>query len=310
MVVFKELWALIKATTAEWWYDNTFRLAASLAFYTIFSLAPILLIAIYIAERIFGPGSATQQIVGEVEYLVGYHGGQAIEQIAGNVQRIEGTAWTITLGIIMLIVGATVFFAELQAALNQIWDVKSTPTRYYLLQLIRTRLVSFAMAVAVGFLLLVSLLISAALQAAKDYAGDALPEWARVWAITGGIVAFGLTMLLFALVYKVLPDAKIRWRDVWIGAMVTAALFTLGKYLIGVYLGQMAFGSTYGAAGSFVVFLIWVYYSALICFYGAEFTQVYTRRYGKRVEPVDHAERQHEKSDQSPVEEHTGEPMP
>ncbi|AUX44886.1 hypothetical protein SOCE26_063560 [Sorangium cellulosum] len=287
--MWRELWRLLKASAREWWKDDTFRLASSLAFYTIFSLAPVLLIAIYLVERVLSTWNAAAAIAGQVSALVGDDGGRVIEQIARNAQTFRGDAWTVIAGVSTLLFGSTVFFAELQAALNQIWGVKPDPRRGVVLRLVRDRVLSFAMAVSIGFLLLVSLVLSAALHALQAYMGGLLPGWGVAWQISNTILSVALSTALFALIYKILPDAKIRWSDVWIGALATAVLFAVGKYLIGAYLGRVALGSAYGAAGSFVVFLIWIYYSALICFYGAEFTQVYARRHGGRIEPKEGA---------------------
>lgn len=292
--MWRELWRLLKASARAWWKDDTFRLASSLAFYTIFSLAPVLLIAIYLVERVLSTANASAAIAGQVRGLVGDEGGRAVEQIARNVQAIKGDAWTVIAGVSTLIFGSTVFFAELQAALNQIWGVRPDPRRGFFVRLVRDRVLSFAMAVSIGFLLLVSLLLSAALHAFQGYMGGLLPDWTWAWQISNMVLSVVLSTALFALIYKVLPDAKIRWSDVWVGALATAGLFALGKYLIGAYLGRVALGSAYGAAGSFVVFLIWVYYSMLICFFGAEFTQVYAGRHGERIEPKEGAVRRDE----------------
>ncbi len=298
--MWRELWGLLKATAVEWWEDNVFRLAAALAFYTIFSIAPVLIIAIALVEYTFGSDRATQQIVNQIETLIGPEGGAAVEQVARGARQISGGPMAVAFSIVGLIVGATIVFSELQSALNHIWDVKSPPKRGFIWAIVRERMLSFATAIVVGFLLLVSLVISAVLAALQEYITEWMGGQAWIWRAANIGVSLALVAFLFALIYKFLPDARIRWRDVWIGAVVTAVLFTIGKFGIGLYLGQMAIGSTYGAAGSFVVLLVWVYYSALICFFGAEFTQVYARRYGQRIQPEAHAERRHEKSDAPP----------
>ena len=294
----RALWDLFKTTFEEWWNDNVFRLAAALAFYTIFSLAPVLLIATALSGLVFGQDAATEQIVVQIENLVGSEGGKAIRDVTQSTSLSGGGSLGLVVGIVTLAVGATVVFVELQAALNQIWDVKIDPNTPFWRELIRDRTRSLLLAVGVGFLLLVSLAISAAIAATRAYLEERVGGAGWLWRITSLTAGFIIIMLLFAMIYKLLPDVRIAWRDVWIGAMVTAVLFSLGKYAIGAYLGQVALGSTYGAAGSFAVLLIWIYYSALICFFGAEFTQVYTRRYGSHIQPQSHAMRIGDKSDE------------
>lgn len=294
---FTAFWDLLKTTAIEWWNDNTFRLAASLAFYTVFSLGPIIMIAVAVASTVFGTEAATRELVTEIERLVGQDGGRAVREVADSVQRLEGGPLAVLLGLVTLVISSTVVFAELQSALNHIWDVEADPQkRGVILGLIMDRLLSFALVLAIGFLLLVSLAISALMAGMQNYmtAWLALP-W--LWQGLNVVLSFVIVTVLFMLIYKFLPDVKITWRDVIIGAVVTALLFTLGKFLIGFYLGQMAVGTAYGAAGSFAVLLIWMYYSALVSFFGAEFTQVFARRFGSHIRPKDYALRKGNKSD-------------
>ena len=290
-----EVWQLFKTTCMEWWNDDTFRLAASLAFYTIFSLAPVLLIVVGVASLFLARETATQKIVAEVQRMIGNNGAQAIKQVLDASSGFAKSISAITTGVVTFLLGASAVFAELQAALNKIWDVQTEAKRGFLLKLIFDRLRSFALALGVGFLLLVSLVISAALTALQDYLNNWMPGVPALWQASNIVVSFLVVGFLFAMIYKYLPDAKITWKNVWIGAAVTAALFTVGKYVISLYLGQTALGSAFGAAGSFAVLLIWIYYSALICFFGAEFTQVYARRQGDRILPKGHARRAGEK---------------
>jgi membrane protein len=292
------IWELVWMACHEWWEDNTFRLAASLAFYTIFSIAPILLIAVEIASVVFSREQAQQQIVKQIEALVGVEGGRAVQEVLRGAGRIGGNPTAVALGLVAILIGSTAVFAELQAALNQVWDVRADPQRSAIKGLVRTRLRSFALVLAVGFLLLVSLVLSALLAAVQEYLADQIPGASWVWHVGNFLVSFAVVSGLFAMIYKYLPDVQITWRDVAIGSLVTAVLFSLGKWLIGLYLGRTAFASTYGAAGSFVVLLIWVYYSALASFFGAEFTQVYARRFGSRIRPEPHAVRVGRKSEQ------------
>ncbi len=290
-----EAWQLLKTTCVEWWNDDTFRLAASLAFYTIFSLAPVLLIVVGVASLFLARETATQKIVAEVQRMIGNNGAQAIKQVLDASSGFGKSISAITTGVVTFLLGASAVFAELQAALNKIWDVQTKAKRGIILKLVFDRLRSFALALGVGFLLLVSLVISAALTALQDYLNNWMPGVPALWQASNIVVSFLVVGFLFAMIYKYLPDAKITWKNVWIGAAVTAALFTVGKYVISLYLGQTALGSAFGAAGSFAVLLIWIYYSALICFFGAEFTQVYARRQGDRILPKGHARRAGEK---------------
>lgn len=285
----REGWALLKNTTIEWWNDNAFRLAASLAFYTIFSLAPVLLIAVGAASLLFARETAVNRVVGEMQRLVGDQGASAIRQVLDSSAGFGKGTWAITVGVVTLLLGATVVFAELQSALNHIWGVKSEARRGLVLDLVLDRLRSFSIALGVGFLLLVSLVLSAALTALQDYLTNRMPSLPSLWQTGNIVISFFVVAILFAMVYKFLPDAQIEWRDVWIGAVVTSILFNGGKYLISIYLGHAAIGSAFGAAGSFAVLLVWIYYSALISFFGAEFTQVYARRHGRRIQPEKHA---------------------
>lgn len=288
-------WRLLKATCAEWWNDDPFRLAAALAFYTMFSLAPVLLIATGVASLFLARETATEKIIAEVRSMVGADGAQAIKQVLDASSGFGKGMWAIATGIVTFLLGATAVFAELQSALNKIWDVKADPKGGAILKYILDRLRSFTIALGVGFLLLVSLVISAALTALQDSLNNWMPGIPIMWQALNMGASFMIAALLFAMIYKYLPDVRITWKDVWIGAAVTAALFTAGKYAIGLYLGQTAVASAFGAAGSFAVFLIWIYYSALISFFGAEFTQVYARLYGSRIQPSSHAVRIGEK---------------
>lgn len=284
------VWGLLKETFVSWDEDRIPRLAAALSYYTVFALAPLLIIAIAIAALFFEEAQVRTSILNELGGLIGSSGRKAIEMlIEGARQPQTGTIATI-IGIITLLVAAGGLFGQLQDALNTIWEVQPKPGRG-IWGILRDRFFSFAMVLGSGFLLLVSLLISTALAAAGQWiAGAAYGETAMWQAISFG-VSFGVTALLFALIFKVLPDARVRWKDVWIGAIVTALLFSLGRFLISWYLGQAATESTYGAAGSLVALLIWVYYSSQILFLGAEFTQVYARTYGSRIEPTENAVR-------------------
>ncbi len=283
-------WALLKNTGSEWWNLNAFRLSAALAYYTIFSMAPVLLIAVGGASLFFARETAVNRVVQELQRLVGEQGASAIRQVLESSAGLGKGAWAISVGVVTLILGASVVFGELQSALNQIWGVKARTRRGLVLHLVFNRLRSFSIAVVVGFLLLVSLVLSAALNALQDYATHWMPSAPWLWQTGNNVISFVVVAMLFAMIYKYLPDVRLEWGDVWIGAVVTSCLFNGGKYLIGIYLGHAAIGSAYGAAGSFAVLLVWIYYSALICFFGAEFTRVYTRRQGRQIQPEKHAQ--------------------
>jgi membrane protein len=290
-------WELLKLTFTEWINDNTFEWSAALAFYTIFSIAPVLLIAVGVASFFLAPETATTRIVDEMEKLVGAQGANAVRQVIESSRGFGKGLWAVSVGIVTLITGATAVFGELQSALNRIWDVEAKPDRGVIMSLIVDRLRSFSIAVCVGFLLLVSLVISAVISGLQNYMNNWLPGVPWIWQTANLVTSFLVVAALFAMIYKFLPDVVISWKDVWIGAAVTALLFSAGKYLIGIYLGRTATASAFGAAGSLVVLLFWVYYSALISFLGAEFTQVYARRYGPGIRPKQHAIRVGRKSD-------------
>ncbi|MGI8955546.1 MAG: YihY/virulence factor BrkB family protein [Chthoniobacterales bacterium] len=290
-----EAWMLLRNAGTEWWNDNTFRLAAALAFYTIFSVAPVLLIAVGGASLFFARETAINRVVNELQRLLGEQGASAIRTVLESSAGIGKGAWAITIGIVMLILGASVVFAELQSALNAIWNVQVQVRRGLVLDYIVDRLRSFSIALGVGFLLLVSLVLSAALSALQDYMTNWMPSFPWLWQAGNIVISLIVVAILFAMIYKYLPDVEIGWRDVWIGAVVTSLLFNGGKYLISVYLGHAAIGSAFGAAGSFAVLLVWIYYSALISFFGAEFTQVYARRHGRKIMPMKHARAAREK---------------
>ncbi|MDY6940569.1 MAG: YihY/virulence factor BrkB family protein [Cyanobacteriota bacterium] len=284
----RKMWKLIREAIQEWQEDNASRLAAALAYYTVFSLAPLLIIAIAIAGAIFGEEAARGEIVGQIQGLVGREGAQVVETAIENANQPDISSFASIISIAVLLFGASGVFAQLQEALNTIWDVKAKP-KNGLWNLVRKRILSFSAVLGIAFLLLVSLIISAALSGLNRYASHLLPGADFLWQILDTGISFGFITLLFALMYKYLPDVKIQWSDVWVGAAITAALFTIGKFGLGLYLGGGSFGSTYGAAGSLVVVLAWVYYSAQILFFGAEFTQVYARRYGSCIVPDRHA---------------------
>jgi membrane protein len=277
-------WDMIKETFSDWSEDRAPRLAAALAYYTVFAIGPLLVIAISVAGLVLGSeDSARQSVQTEVRGLVGETGAEAINSMIEGARKPAAGIIATVIGIATLLFAASGLFGQLQDALNTIWEVQPDPNRGFW-GTVKARFLSFTMVLGVGFLLLVSLLLSTVLSAAVKYvSGDGSEQ--ILWQVVNFVVSFGVTTLLFAAIFKVLPDAKIEWRDVWIGAVATAVLFTLGKFAIGLYLGRAAPESTYGVAGSLVAMLIWVYYSAQILFMGAEFTQVYAKRYGSKIQP-------------------------
>lgn len=277
---FKTVWSLVRGTVEEWLDDNSQRLAASLSYYTIFSIAPILLIVIAIAGLVFGNDFAEERILAQIKSLVGETGGQAIVGMLQNSNRPTQGIFSAVTGIFLLLVGATGVVGELKGALNTIWEVEDRPSGG-VMGLIRSRILSLAMILGIGFLLLMSLVISAMLSALTEFWGSASGLGIQV---LNEMITIGVITLLFAMMFKFLPDLKLRWRDVWVGAVVTAVLFTIGKALTGIYLAHSSVASTFGAAGSLVIVLVWVYYSACILFLGAEFTHVYSSFQSEKAE--------------------------
>ena len=277
--------ALLKLAYQEWKEDNASRLSAALAYYTIFSLAPLLVIVIAITGLIWQADVVQTQILGQVRGLIGSEGADFIASLISNRgQPAEGIV-ALLIGILALLFGALGVFNELHNSLNIIWEVrveKPAGILQALKKLLVDRFLSFAMILAIGFLLLVSLVITAALSATQETIGNAFPLSEVLLQIVNLAISLAVITILFALMFKFLPDAKIGWRDVWIGAFVTSLLFSVGKAVIGIYLGNSAVASTFGAAGSLVLLLLWIYYSAQILFFGAEFTQVYANQYGSK----------------------------
>jgi membrane protein len=271
--------ALFRDAFSQWREHSAFQLAAALAYYTIFSFTPLLTIAIAIAALAFGHEAAQNQIVGGLSDLVGESSAKAIQatiQAASSEQK-GGTAAVI--GAVVLLLGAAGVVGQLQQSLNYIWGVKPKGGWKILL---RYRLFSFGLVLAIGFLLLVSLIVTAVVTAITTFFGEILPGGSYLWHFLDAAISLGFVTILFAMIFKMLPDVPLTWKDVIIGATITSVLFTIGKFLIGIYIGHATIGSTYGAAGSLVTLLVWVYYSASIFFYGAEVTQVYTTRHGSR----------------------------
>jgi membrane protein len=272
-------WAPLAETFNDWSEHKDARLGAALAYYSVFSLGPLIVIAISIAGLAFGQEAVQGQVTGAIRGLLGDTGAQAVEAMLKGADRPrEGMLATI-LGLGTLLFAAIGVVVQLKDALNTVWEVKTPPGKG-LWRFARTYVLSLAGVLALGFLLLISLLLTAALSAVGKYIAPYLPEGAL--QIAGSAASFAVIGVLFAMMFKWLPDTRVEWRDVWLGAILTAALFELGKFVIGFYIGKQGLESTYGAAASIVVVLIWIYYSAQLVLMGAEFTQVYARRYGSR----------------------------
>jgi membrane protein len=279
---------LIRETVAEWNADNGSSLAAALAFHTALSLAPMLIIAVAVASSLLGQPEVHRQVLERSMEWFGPRGAELVQTILTSARA--NLAVATFFGIVTLLFTATIAFVELQDALNSIWEVAPRPGRF-LHSFLRKRVFSFLMLLGIGVLILVSVLVSTTIAAFAHLAGELLPVPAVLLFALNGTVSVVMTTVVFAAIYKVIPDVKSSWRDVWVGAAATAVLFTTGKGLIGFYLGLGTVGSAYGAAGSLVVLLVWIYYSAQIFLLGAEFTQVYARRYGSRIVPDDNAVR-------------------
>jgi membrane protein len=287
----RALWTLVKATVAEIGDDDVPSLSAAIAYYTIFSLPPLLVILVGVAGALFGAAAVQEALTGQVTSLAGAAAAREIRTMIENAGDLgEGLAGKLV-GVLLLFVGASGAFGQLQKSLNRAWEVRPAKGSGFK-KLLLKRVLSFGMVLTIAFLLLVSLALSAALAALSAGVEDMLPGGVPtvVWQVVNFVVSFGVVTLLFAALFVVLPDAKVAWRDVWVGAAFTAFLFTLGKWAIGLYLGRSDPGSAFGAAGSLALLLVWIYYSALILLAGAEFTQVWAQHRGGQIVPEEGAE--------------------
>jgi membrane protein len=284
--------SLLKQTFQEWLQDKVPQLGAALAYYTVFSLAPLILVLLAIVGVVFrnDPAGAWEKITEQMSYFLDPSAVQVVQNIAEKASQPGKSTIATIIGIALALFGASGVFGQLQDALNTVWGVKARPSRS-LWGFLRSRFLSFAMVAGVCFLLLVSLAIEALLKSFSHYVQSALPGGLAVALTVYLVFDFAVVALLFAMIFKFLPDVKIQWRDVWIGAVMTAILFGLGKWLLGFYLGSGAAGSAYGAASSLITLLLWVYYSSQILLFGAEFTQVYASRAGRALEPTEYAVR-------------------
>lgn len=278
MKFLKLLFSVLKQTFAEWNEDQVPRVAAALAYYTVFSIAPLLIVVIAIVGAVFSEDVVQTQVLGQVQRELGEGAAELVTEIIDSTTNPEGGIIATVVGVVALLLGALAVFEHMQAALNQIWDVNIEKVPSGIWGTIRVKLLSFGMLLVVGFLLLVSLVISTILAALDAVLVGLLPGVELLLQILSFLIGFAVITVLFAMLFKFLPQKKIEWREVWVGAAVSAALFSVGRVLLGLYLARAAPASAYGAAGSLVVILLWVYYSAQIVLFGAEFAQVYSRR--------------------------------
>ena len=300
MSFLKQTGKLLKETVTSWWARDPFRNSTVISYYTIFSLPGLGVIIINLAGYFYGEEAMTNKVSGYIEGMIGSDGATSVEKIIQNAYTSGGLTLSSIVSIATLIFGATGVFYQVQQTLNIMWDVEPKP-KQQLLKFLKDRLFSFGMILTIGFLLIVSLIASSMITALSDWlAGRFLGVVDTILKITDFVFSLAIITVLFAAMYKVLPDVKIRWKDVWMGAFVTSVLFTIAKFGLGIYFGMSNPGSVYGAAGSIILIMLWTTYSALILLFGAEFTQVYARRHGVRIEPADHAVFRHS-ADKAPV---------
>ena len=272
--------SLLNETLSEWMDHNAPKLGAALAYYSVLAMAPLLIVVLAIVGFALGKEAAQGQIFAQIQGMVGAKGAAAIQTVIANADKATAGGLATTLGIITLFISTSGVVTELHDSLDRIWDIKPKTSGNFFVTLLRDRLFSFGMVLGIGFLLLVSLVASAAIAGAGKYVGSALPLPPVLLYIVNSVFSVVVITVLFAVIYRFIPDERIDWDDVWIGAAFTAILFTGGKFAIGMYLGQATFGSAYGAAGSLVILLAWIYYSAQVFFFGAVFTHVYAKRHG------------------------------
>lgn len=276
------IWPLIRKSVVSWSDDYAPSMGAALAYYTVFSIAPLLLIVISIAGLIYGEEAARGAIFHQLSGLVGDEGAAAVQGLLKSVNKPSESIIATIVGVVTLLIGATTVFGELQDALNRIWRAPALKNSGGLWDLLRRRLLAFGMILTIGFLLIVSLVLSAVTAAIGNWLGPTFGGWEAVLHVINFAIGFGVTTVLFAAIYKIMPRVNIAWRDVWLGAAVTSLLFSIGKFLIGLYIGKTGVASGFGAAGSLAVLLVWIYYSTQVFLMGAEFTWVYSNLYGSR----------------------------
>ncbi|CAA9199634.1 YihY/virulence factor BrkB family protein [Flavobacterium collinsii] len=287
--ILSKTWYLLKTTFLEFNDDNAIKLSAALSYYTIFALPPLLIIIITICGFFFGEEAVTGELYGQINRLVGNDAAIQIQDAIKNVQLTDSNVFVTIFGVVMLLIGASGVFAEIQSSINFIWGLRAKPNKG-LKKFIQNRIMSFSMIVSVGFLMLVSLMLNAVLDLLnsrlKIYLEDST---VYLFYVINLIIVLVSITLLFAIIFRTLPDGVIKWKDAFIGAGCTAVLFLIGKFAIGFYLGNSTIASVYGAAGSVIIILVWVYYSAIILYFGAEFTKVYAKSFGGQIAPNEYA---------------------
>lgn len=279
---------LLRQAATEFSNDNALKFSASLSYYTLFSLAPMLTIVIAVSSIWLGREAAQGYLYKQFEGLLGTVGALQVQEMISNAHVSGNTPLATAIGIVTLLFGATGVFLEIQDSINAIWSLKAKPKRGWL-KFLKNRLLSFSLIIGIGFLLLVSLALSALLSVVYDFVNQHFGETAWLSWIISNAINIGAVVLLFAVIFKVLPDANLKWRDVWVGSFFTALLFLLGKFLINIYLSQSSTLSVYGAAGAVVLIILWIYYSSAILYFGAEFTKVYANKYGNKIRPNQYA---------------------
>lgn len=276
----KQWWQLAKQAVTSWSDDYAPSMGAALSYYSVFSMAPLLLIVISVAGLVFGEEAARGELFGQLAGLMGVEAAKTMESLLVSVNKPAQGIVSTLIGIGVLLIGATTVFGELQNALDRIWRAPARPDESGLWTLLHTRLLSFGMVLGIAFLLMISLVLGAVVSALGKWWGDALLGWEVLAQVINVVLGFALTTGVFAMIYKIMPRVQVRWYDVWIGAAVTALLFTLGRFLIGLYIGKSGVASSFGAAGSLIVIFVWVYYSAQVFLMGAEFTWLFAKQYG------------------------------
>ncbi|WP_343702807.1 YihY/virulence factor BrkB family protein [Chitinophaga sp.] len=289
---FKKWWGLFKCAVNDFMDDKVLKLSASLAYSTVFSIAPMLIIVLFFSDIFLGREALEGDLYGQLRGLMGPAAAQQVQEIVRNSTLSRDFGWSTIIGFVTLIIGATGVFSEIQTSINFIWRLKPKPEKVgkSILKIVLTRLLSFSMVISLGFVMVVSLVVHGIIEVLINRLMSYFPEIAVVAVyIINLLITFATITALFAVIFKVLPDARVQWRHVWIGAITTAILFMIGKAAIGLYLGNSNISSTYGAAGSIVILLVWVYYSAAILYFGAEFTRQYVQHKGVRIRPNDYA---------------------
>jgi membrane protein len=286
----RDLWSITKKTFSAWNAADPFRQSAVIAYYAIFSIPALLVIIITLAGFAFGREAVQGEISNQIGLAIGESTAKQVEEMIAKAGEQKNSVWATIISVITLILGSTGVFAQLQVSLNQIWEVKVTAKKKWL-KSIKDRLFSFGLILSIGFLMLISLVLSTGLTAFSEWIKVHLPDFMLfVFRFINFLLSFGITAVLFGLMFRILPDARIRWKDVIIGSIVTSLLFVLGKFALGIYFGKANPGSTYGAAGSIVLLMLWVSYSCMILFFGAEFTKQFAVHFGRKIEPTKDAE--------------------